>query len=60
VVPEEALFRREESLRQLLQVFVCFQVIFQFVRVHRVISRRSTVLVGGRNQFSGWLAFMST
>jgi len=60
VVPEEALFRREESLRQLLQVFVCFQVIFQFVRFHRVTSRRSTVLVGGRNQFSGWLAFMST
>ena len=38
MVPEEALFRREESLRQLLQVFVCFQVIFQFVRIRRVTS----------------------
>jgi hypothetical protein len=60
VVPEEALFRREESLRQLLPVSVCFQVIFQFVRIRRVTSRWSRGLVGGRNQFSGWLAFMCT
>jgi len=37
-VPEEAPFRREESLRQLLQVFVRFEVIFQFVRIRRVTS----------------------
>ena len=33
-----APFRREEQLRQLFQVFVFFQVIFQFIRIRRVTS----------------------